>query len=643
MLPVRTSGWPTCYIQHALQTVICPIMTDAVASAAKYRKSVSTPVSELIEDEELDPRSGLDGPGGAANRSLAFAIVVAIRAICAYYSIIPDCDEVFNYWEPTHYLTHGFGLQTWEYSPVYAIRSWAYIGIHSIMVYICRLAGVSENNLFFALRALLGSFCAFCEINLYSTIWRNISARAATLFLVFSVSATGMFHASVTFLPSTFSMYFTMLAFSYILDEKARYAPHRALFMFAISGILGWPFALLIAAPYVADVLWTVFMNHHRRQMLYGISKVVLYSLLLLVAVVAIDSFAFNKMQVVALNIVFYNVFGTEETGPNIFGTEPWTYYVSNLVLNFNVVAFLAYTAFFLWIIRSTVPSSKTVIYPHISRGKLFGIICPLLLWTAIFFYQPHKEERFFYVVYPLLCLNAAVAIDGSLAIFKSVLRKVGYSKSAIAGCTTSAQILLLLVAVGFSFSRILALHSFYFAPLEVYGKLFNVTAISDTVPSDSLLNVCVGREWYRFPSSYFLPANMRLKFIKSDFNGMLPTQFAEGVSWYEGASLIPEGLNNENREEMSFYIDVDQCHYLVDSNFTTSSYEGTFEKQFITDVDNWEIVQCSPFLDGNHSTLLARVFKLPGFIERLIPTDVTYFRREWTEYCLLKRKTNAT
>lgn len=40
---------------------------------------------------------------------------------------------VFNYWEPTHYLSHGYGLQTWEYSPVYAIRSWAYVGLHTLL------------------------------------------------------------------------------------------------------------------------------------------------------------------------------------------------------------------------------------------------------------------------------------------------------------------------------------------------------------------------------------------------------------------------------------------------------------------------------------------------------------------------------
>lgn len=37
---------------------------------------------------------------------------------------------VFNFWEPLHYLDRGHAFQTWETSPVYAIRSWAYVLLH---------------------------------------------------------------------------------------------------------------------------------------------------------------------------------------------------------------------------------------------------------------------------------------------------------------------------------------------------------------------------------------------------------------------------------------------------------------------------------------------------------------------------------
>lgn len=43
------------------------------------------------------------------------------------FSLISDCDETFNYWEPLNLLVRGFGKQTWEYSPEYSIRSWAFL------------------------------------------------------------------------------------------------------------------------------------------------------------------------------------------------------------------------------------------------------------------------------------------------------------------------------------------------------------------------------------------------------------------------------------------------------------------------------------------------------------------------------------
>ena len=37
------------------------------------------------------------------------------RLLSAANNIVHDCDETFNYWEPLHYITYGYGLQTWEY------------------------------------------------------------------------------------------------------------------------------------------------------------------------------------------------------------------------------------------------------------------------------------------------------------------------------------------------------------------------------------------------------------------------------------------------------------------------------------------------------------------------------------------------
>jgi hypothetical protein len=64
-----------------------------------------------------------------------FPTAMKVRRSCAVWVLFSGTYDraVFNYWEPTHYLSHGYGLQTWEYSPVYAIRSWAYVGLHAVL------------------------------------------------------------------------------------------------------------------------------------------------------------------------------------------------------------------------------------------------------------------------------------------------------------------------------------------------------------------------------------------------------------------------------------------------------------------------------------------------------------------------------
>lgn len=47
--------------------------------------------------------------------SVAFVLLLFVRGYSASRNLVHDCDEVFNYWEPLHYLLYGYGFQTWEY------------------------------------------------------------------------------------------------------------------------------------------------------------------------------------------------------------------------------------------------------------------------------------------------------------------------------------------------------------------------------------------------------------------------------------------------------------------------------------------------------------------------------------------------
>lgn len=100
------------------------------------------------------------------------------------------------------------------------------------------------------------------------------------------------------------------------------------------------------------------------------------------------------------------------------------------------------------------------------------------------------------------------------------------------------------------SISRIVAVVTGYSAPMHMYGSQY--------IPQNATGNICFGKEWYRFPSSYFLPNGMRPRFVKSAFAGLLPGQFQESEAsrWHRpGMWVIPEGMNDENREDRSKYV----------------------------------------------------------------------------------------
>jgi len=91
-----------------------------------------------------------------------------------------------------------------------------------------------------------------------------------------------------------------------------------------------------------------------------------------------------------------------------------------------------------------------------------------------------------------------------------------------------------------------------YSAPLHVYKPLHRAGI---TQPGDT---VCLGKEWYRFPSSFHLPQGVRAKFIKSEFSGLLPGEFSEaraGFGLFPGSWLVPSGMNDENLEDVGKYV----------------------------------------------------------------------------------------
>lgn len=750
--------------------------------------------------------------------SPAFALLLVARLLAVSYSPIQDCDEVFNYWDPTHFLTHGFGLQTWEYSPVYAIRSWAYAGLHALIIKFIQLIVIpllsrldllpnsisTSAMLFYGLRCVFAVCSAAADTFLYLQIKRFIDIKfrytirnnsktpwlikPSILCLIFSVFATGNFHASIAYLPSSFAMTCFNFALGHLIEYvnsistfpiskskqiSASSATFKGISLLALGGLAGWPFELALALPWLACffIIYPVFIlisqkskspqssstssisnptdqneepvNSLSYLSLCAIPTFLKLSLIVssvLVVIVSVDSFLYGSLSVVPLNIVLYNVlFANEQSGPDIFGTEPWYYYLVNLALNFNIALLLCLAvlpAFLLHIVvrsfREEIDSSvkkfnkKQVRFDDVnieptsyftSAFQLLVII-PFYLWFTVFTLQPHKEERFMYVVYSSICLNASLALTLLYNSALQIISTIQVTRAFLFRAVKVTANLAVLIFVVISVLRSAALASYYAAPIQLFQHIsslnvpaptpdINETDLEKNIDSQLVLpphvyntsytTICMGREWYRFPSSYFLPDNARLAFIKSGFDGLLPGPFRESHSelpspkitssssiseflssyFYSNSSAISgiwtpplgKNVNNMNKQDLSLILPLEKCTYIVESGFPID--EGDDSSKVVTSADmktnenadhedsnigdndngennlkhdsDYQKVYCVPMFDSSNSKGIARLLYLP--LPTHIQNQILPLLRSkisWSELCLYKKNTSS-
>jgi alpha-1,2-mannosyltransferase len=86
----------------------------------RQRRKPATEEEAPVRDSEEEEKTAekVEGPE-VKSKGLgwggAFCFLMIARYYSAMYNNIHDCDEVFNYWEPLHYLLYKSGFQTWEY------------------------------------------------------------------------------------------------------------------------------------------------------------------------------------------------------------------------------------------------------------------------------------------------------------------------------------------------------------------------------------------------------------------------------------------------------------------------------------------------------------------------------------------------
>lgn len=518
--------------------------------------------------------------------STAFKTFLSARLCYAIWSIITDCDETFNYWEPIHYLIHGKGFQTWEYSPAYAIRSYAYLWFYALPAsFYSHLLPANKILIFYGTRCFLALFCSLCETYFYKGIIRQYGPNVGRFALIFMILSSGLFISATAVLPNTFSMYMVYLVIGAWLQQNNKIT----LLGLAATTLVGWPFSAIACAPVGLDLIAP------RKRRFQVIKWSIIIGLSVILPLIAIDSYYYGKIVIAPVNIVLYNVFTSH--GANLYGTEPWYFYILNCLLNFNFVFIAALLSAPLMFTCKYLIKSRRV---SVNLSHWIVLSC-FILWFTVMTVQAHKEERFLFPVYPFIFLLAGFTFDLLHRIIQSLMPKLTSIYSFFV-------ITFIVVFSTLSISRSLAIYKGYHAPLDTFMHLSQIDqqlGESNNLPTP--INVCLGKEWYRFPSSFFLPSDRwQLQFIQSDFRGQLPQPFKQG---HLSTRLIPENMNDLNKEEPSRYIPVEKCAFLVDAD---TNRETPREPRYSQDTKNWSIIRSELLLDHESSPNLWRSFYIP-------------------------------
>lgn len=323
-------------------------------------------------------------------------------------------------------------------------RSYAYTGIHGAFMELLRWFAVPKPVVFFALRAAIGCFSALADATLIHGAATRFGPGTASFALAAILTAAGPLQASVAYLPSSFTMTLFSLCTGLWLGGNGPMAVAAG----AIGVLLGWPFAAVVIVPaglcMVWDELRLVLVPRPTAKggkalpFSYGATGVALLcvsgivtSLLVLGVSVAVDRAFYGKLGVAILEIIKYNALGMggDGSGADLYGTEPWWWYLANLGLNFNgwaVAALLSPLAVLAaaaaaWAHSSTASSSL-----HGPVGRLAALArtgdlvaaaavsASVVGWVLLMSGRAHKEERFLFPAYPALCVAAGLALEAA-------------------------------------------------------------------------------------------------------------------------------------------------------------------------------------------------------------------------------------
>ena len=312
----------------------------------------------------------------------------------------------------------------------------------------------------------------------------------------------------------------------------------------------------------------------------------------------SVFSTRWHLSQVSLLNFIQYNVVGGGES--SLYGVESWPFYLINGALNFGVAlpaalllapvalmgamditssritssAAWAVSPMYVWFAAvSALPHKEErflyVVYPQVHLSVSWRNVCFVKSGClALSTRTQHGARR---VWNPLHCRISAAAMpracpclqiclaasltlsllprfttDLAQAVFSKV-RSSASRRSSLHNMVALAVLASILTSSALSASRIYGMLVNYSAPMHTWAQLSKAHQAlrARGLPAGSGHGggaphlACVGAEWHRFPSSFFLPKGVELAFVEAGFDGALPNH-RSATSFRYGLPAFP-------------------------------------------------------------------------------------------------------
>ena len=328
--------------------------------------------------------------------ALACALGVATRALAWRYGPALYPDAQFQYVEPAWRRVSGVGMQTWEWRD--GLRSWVLPGYHGAFMALLNACGVRGPwigrfiNVHWALVSLLMVWAAFHAGASIGTRlapppgpgrapYDGAAGGLLAAFLVATFPLLGVYSLEpLSELPSMIAFVVAMALVARVVDAPPRSGWRTALLagaLLSFSGCVRDANAPLVIVPLV----WLVARRRYRALLPVAIGAVGPVLLFGIVDACTWGGFLSSTVHHLRFNVL--------EHGAEGFGREPMSGYFERMAKRWPVGAVLVLLPI-LFGIRATWPFLG-------SAAALFALATS----------QPHKEERFLILAYPLLLIAA--------------------------------------------------------------------------------------------------------------------------------------------------------------------------------------------------------------------------------------------